>query len=97
MEEMAQGNTGWPCRVRDLFGYMCITRNRSVVRDKHWIRRTRICRRNPGGTAYLSKIGNEALRIIYGPDQRTEIDVSNFFYEFIAETNFCLVNRINTF
>ena len=77
MEEMAPGNTGWRCHARDLLGYMCITRNRSMVRDKHRIRRTRSCRRNPGGTAYLSEIGDEALRIIYGPDRGTEIDVSN--------------------
>ena len=48
----------------------------SIVRDKHRIRRTRSCRRNPGGTAYLSEIGDEALRIIHGPDRGTEIDVS---------------------
>ena len=74
---MAPGNTDWRCRARDLFGYMCITRNRSMVRDKQRIRRTISCRRNPGGTAYLSEIGDKALRIIYGPDRGTEIDVSN--------------------
>ena len=77
LQKMAPGNTGFRCRACDLFGYMCITRNRSMVRDKHRIRRTRSCRRNPGGTAYLSEIGNEALRIFYGPDRETEIDVSN--------------------
>ena len=61
VEEMAPGNTGWRCRACDLLGYMCITRNRSMVRDKHRIRRTRSCRRNPGGTAYLSEIGESSM------------------------------------
>ena len=73
VEEMAQRNTGWRCRACDLPGYMCITRNRSMVRDKHRIRRTRSCRRNLGGTANLGEIGDEALRIIYWPDRETEI------------------------
>ena len=86
VDEMAPGTPGytdWRGRNRDLarYMYMYITGTRPKGRGVHMQIWTSAYHRDPVRTGYLGEIIGEArslaVRIIHGPDRRTEKDVLN--------------------
>ena len=84
VEETAAGTPGYTHsrgRDRDLTRFMYITEKRPRGRDVHRRGRTSTSCRDPLGTGYLGEIIGEgrplAVRIIQGPERKTEKDVLN--------------------
>ena len=84
VEETAAGTPGYTDsrgRDRDLTRFMYITEKRPRGRDVHRSGRTSTSCRDPLGTGYLGEIIGGArplaVRIIHGPDRKTEKDVLN--------------------
>ena len=86
MDKMAPGTPGytdWRGRNRDIarYMYMYITGTRRRERGVHRQIWTSAYHRDPVGTGYLGEVIGEAqplaVRLIHGPDRRTEKDVLN--------------------
>ena len=84
MEETAAGTPGYTDsrgRDRDLTRFMNITEKRPRGRDVHRRGRTSTSCRDSLGKGYLGEIIGEArplaVRVIHGPDRKTEKDVLN--------------------